>query len=606
MTKITLILSIFLFLIIFHVDTLPSEIGMQIKTIFEDYHKQGHWLPLRIEIDSNGESFIGNISVTVYDGSNEQTYITPISTIGNSKWEKYLYIRPDEVGKIAKVKLTDNNNKLILEKEIRFNIISEDSKLIVVVDQDGKTLNIDQSQKIYVANLEVEELPNKWIGYDIVDAVVLGNFSSDSISENQRQALIDWLYSGGTLIVSGGSDSQNLIGSFIEPFLPVKIKGVKVIQSIPSMSNYFGYELPNTPTVVALSELDMDSRVIIAEEDGLPIISEKHIGIGEIVFLGYNFSDPIFNSWKGNNELWSLILNLKDKLKEPNYENISRFISENSRVIYPSYKIIGIFLFSYLLCISLIGYAFLKRNSSKILPIISLIVIIFAIFAFGFNYITGEKSSTIADYSIVYLHKDSQRVRIRSFFSPFSPNKSEIKLDFNDVNAVFIEKPTLKSDGSGVNLTLLQDDTSQMVIRNLKSLRNTLFYAKLYIDLKENVSISMLSNDQIEIMNNIHYDITDCYLFWGDRYAKIGTVPFNSHYRFSLDRSFSGNVFDNYSVEDEKKSKFLNLVKSSLLHDNINKVFVGWIDGSALQKFANMSIDSGYKPYGNCLIIEVL
>ncbi|MEK7399121.1 MAG: hypothetical protein AAB116_19465, partial [Candidatus Poribacteria bacterium] len=224
---------------------------MQIATIFEDYHKQGHWLPLRIAIDNNGENLAGDISVTVYNNTNnKQTYTTPISILGNSGGEKYLYIRPDEIGHNINVRLTDRNDKILLEKEAHFNVIPEESKLIAIVDQN-KSLDVDNairqtdpSKKVYIANIIAEKLPDKWKGYDSVDAVILGSFSPDSMSEDQRQALIDWVCAGGILIISGGSDSQNLIGSFIEPILPVKIKGTKVIRSMPFIANRFGYELP--------------------------------------------------------------------------------------------------------------------------------------------------------------------------------------------------------------------------------------------------------------------------------------------------------------------------------------------------------------------------
>ncbi|MGB9596376.1 MAG: hypothetical protein ACPL7B_08855, partial [Candidatus Poribacteria bacterium] len=561
MIKIKFILSIFLFIFAFLTKISYSETEIQVKTVFNGYHKQGHYLPLRIIVDNQGKNLIGNLSIEIR--SKGQTFITPISITNDQRLEKLVYIRPDESEQNIKIRLIDDDKNLILEKETRLNIISEDSRLVAVIDQDGDKLKTEQSQRIYAVNKEIEELPDKWIGYDSIDAVILGSFSPDSISENQKKALIDWLCGGGIIIISGGSDSQNLIGSFIEPFLPVKIKSTKIIRSLPSIRDHFGYELSDIPIIVALSEPFTDSRTIIAENDGLPILTEKNVGAGKVVFLSYNFADPIFNLWQGYNELWSLIFNLKNELAKPKYENVSRFISENGKSAYPSYKIFGIFLFLYLFCVSIVGYIFQKRESGKILLAISLTVIIFAVFAYGFNYIIGKRLSMVIDYSIVNVHKNVERAGIRSFFIPFSPNKSELKLNFNDINTIFIENPASKNDKSSGSWIFLQNDTSQITIRDVKAFRNRLFYSRLYIDFKDNVLIKELNNNQIEVMNNMPFDITDCYLFWGDRYAKIGTITFNNRSKFSLDQKFSGNVFDNYSVDDENRSKFFNLIKSS-------------------------------------------
>ncbi len=604
MIKIKLILSILLFLFIFLSKISLAETEMQIKTVFNGYHKRGHWLPLRITVDNQGKSLIGNLSVESH--KKEQTYITPISIIGELIWERSIYIYPGDGEQNVKIKLIDDNNKLILEKEARFNFISEDNRFVAVIDQDGDIIKTDQSQKIYVVNAKIDELPDSWIGYDPIDAIILGSFSPNSMSENQKQALIDWLYDGGILIMSGGTDSQNLMGSFIERFLPVKIKGTKIVRSIPSIEKRFSYGLPNIPVVVALSEPVIDGRIIIAEDDGLPIVSERNIGNGKIVFLAYDFADPIFNLWEGNNELWSLIISLKNKLAKPKYESISRFISENSKVAQPSYEILGLFLISYLLCISVVLHIFLKRNSGKILLFISLTVIIFSVFAYGFNHIVIGRSLTLIDYSVVSIYKDIGRARIISFFSLFSPNMAEFKLNFNNANTVFIESPVLKGEDLITGLVFLQDDISQMAVKDLKVFRNRLFYARSYIDLKDNILIKELNDNKVEVINNMSFDILDCCLFLGKRYVKIGAVSPDSHNIFSVDQNFFGNVFDNYSVDDEKRSKFISLVRSSLLPDNSDKVFIGWIDGSALQKFAKMDIDKGYKPYGNCLIIEVL
>ena len=72
-------------------------------------------------------------------------------------------------------------------------------------------------------------LPRNWIGYTAVDVLVVREtrLTERRILKAQQTAMLDWIQRGGTLIVSGGSSFNYLRDSFIEPFLPVELKGIE-------------------------------------------------------------------------------------------------------------------------------------------------------------------------------------------------------------------------------------------------------------------------------------------------------------------------------------------------------------------------------------------
>jgi len=604
-TRFFYIPVILLILFISHSVCFPTDVDMQIISGFDNYHKQDRWLPLRTTFMSS--ELDNNLSVSIQDSvyGDQQIYSTPISVFGDTKKIKYLYLRPERLAQNLDVRLKDNNGKVILEKESRLNVIPSESILVVIVNQNEngvKSLhvNIDSSRKVYVANVSAEYLPDRWKGYDSVDAIILGNFSVDSLSDSQKIALKDWLFSGGTLILSGGADAQSFIGTFIEALLPVKINGTRILQSITSLTQRFGYNFPNIPMVVASSKLIPEGKAIIAEDNGLPIIAERKIGTGKIIFLGFDYADPALKSWEGNSELWKTIIPEQQKQANVKYENLFRLLSAQRHLSLPSYKVIGGFLLIYVLCLGIVRYVFYERKKGLTWIIMVLTTTVFALGAMGFSYVTGQRLPIISDLSIVDIYQDTQRARIISYISPLS-SKADLSIDFSGTDAIFIENPGSKGTESywGNNFRLIQGDVPKIEIFGMKVLSSHFFYSESCTNFKENISVNAQSSESVRITNYIPFNLLDCYLFLNGRYAQIGALNAGDKRDIKLNQTFSGNVFDVYSVEDDGKSKFINTIKP-ILADN---VLIGWMNGSALKTLARMNVKGGYKSSGMALVI---
>jgi hypothetical protein len=286
------ILIIFLLLTTIYCESLIAELDMQVFPAFGNYQKQDRWLPFRILVTNTAGEFDGEVVVEIQSSYSESkhSYSTPISVFGNTKKAKYLYVYPDSIQKTISFKLKDRQGNVAIEKEFHFDVIPSENKLIAIVD---RSTNIQipvisdsiTSEKFYFAAISAETLPDKWKGYDSVDAVVVGDISTDALSKQQEKALIGWICGGGTLIVSGGANAQNFNDTFIKKLLPVEIYGTSIINSIPSIAKKFGYDIAKTPIVVASSKLIGDSKIILAEDDGMPVIAERKIGSGKCVFL---------------------------------------------------------------------------------------------------------------------------------------------------------------------------------------------------------------------------------------------------------------------------------------------------------------------------------
>ncbi|TET38623.1 MAG: hypothetical protein E3J72_02610 [Planctomycetota bacterium] len=69
------------------------------------------------------------------------------------------------------------------------------------------------------SHVRPQNLPHSWLGYDSCDAMVICRASLDGISIQQEEALIDWVRTGGQLLVAYGTQSYK--NTFLEEHLPV-------------------------------------------------------------------------------------------------------------------------------------------------------------------------------------------------------------------------------------------------------------------------------------------------------------------------------------------------------------------------------------------------
>ncbi|HGJ65527.1 TPA: hypothetical protein ENS27_09080, partial [bacterium] len=214
---------------------------MQVFPAYNNYHKQSKWLSLYIELKNTSGNFDGKLVVESQSANNNLIYSTQISIFGNTKKAKYLYVYPEASQTLISVKLKDKQDKSIIEKNMRFDVISSDARLVTFIkqveDAQRPFISNDDGQ-LYFSTISAEKLPDEWKGYDPVNAIFLGNISLNSISDKKEKALVNWLYNGGTLIVSGGINAQRFDDTFVEKLLPVEISGTQIVDSIKSLNIY--------------------------------------------------------------------------------------------------------------------------------------------------------------------------------------------------------------------------------------------------------------------------------------------------------------------------------------------------------------------------------
>ncbi len=607
------ILAIFLFYSV-HVQ---ADIDMRALPGFDGYHKHGRWLPLRITLASMDADVTGEVIAEIRDGTagGKQIYSVPINLFRATRKAQYLYVLPESFQRDLQLKLVDSYGKEVLKKDVRLVTVPLEDLFMVVVSPNAgglEFLTATSEQvtnfKIHVSYITADLLPDKWKGYDSADVMLLGEISAGALSPDQWEAITDWVYGGGRLIVSGGVYSQNLVGTSIEQLLPVKINGTRVLDSI-SLPQQLSRGIDRERIVLASSELTDDGKAVAMEDDGLPIIAERKVGDGEVIFLAFDYLDPAFRAWDGKREIWETLLPQSTTRRNPRDADIDRLLSASRSARMPSYKLVGFFLLSYILCFGPLSYFILRRSnrSGWAWVAMSLIAVVFTTGSLGFTYATRSQAAVVSDFSVMDIYQDVKRARLSSYFSLFSPAKTNYIIEFPEPEAMFVN-PISSPDSrirQGSDCKLIERDVFQMQVLGMKTLSLQLFYGESYVDFGGNVSINLSESHEGfvygEVISNLPFDLTDCYVFSNGRYTYIGDLKARAQVELGQDRS--GDVPGIYSMKDAEKQRFINAIRLNLSHRVSGTGLMGWMEVSALEKVVRMEMGEFYRSQGLTLVI---
>ena len=579
-----------------------AEIDMQIFPGFDGYHKHGCWLPLRITLTSFGENISGEIVSEIYvsDTDSNQIYSKSAEVFSVAKNIQYLYIFLEAYRRNLGVSFVDNNGRELLQKEAALKPLSSDERLILAVTDKASGLEFlaGITPNNYVSYANVESLPDSWKGYDSVDVIIFGDVSLSAFSDDQQQAIENWVYNGGTLIVSGGAYSQNLMGTFVEKLLPVSIKGTRILDSLKALSNHYGHDIGKAKIPLAYSEMVDEGEAVILESDNLPLIAKRRLGYGKTVFFAFDYLDPTIQSWEGKDEMWRDVLPEIIPREYPENRDISRILLATDYKGPLSYKWAGLFLLLYILCFLPLNYFVIKRTGKTMLIWLNMPAagLIFAIFALGFNYNLRGQAVIINDFSVVDLYQKTDGGKVTSYFGLFSSANRDYSLNFPET--VFIRN-TPSRGTPGRDYKFFEDEIFKTKIFKGKIPSPVLFQGESYIKLDGKISLEIDEGLGGKVTNGLPFDLTECYVFSNGYRAYIGDLARNK----TVNIDISGDVPVTQSKMGGEKQRFFNSMRQKLSKSITGKGIIGWADESALRKFLRMSMDVEYNTVGAMLVI---
>src|SRR5215472_216740 len=131
-----------------------------------------------------------------------------------------------------------------------------------------------------------------------LNAVILDQFDTGSLNQQQLRALQDFVGLGGTLIVAGGARAGRTVGPLPGSLLPLRPTGAATASLAP-LGDLSGIATGATAPVTT-GDVAPGARVTLAAPDGTPLIVEGAYGAGDVVELAF---DPLAAPFDGQLDL---------------------------------------------------------------------------------------------------------------------------------------------------------------------------------------------------------------------------------------------------------------------------------------------------------------
>ncbi len=189
------------------------------------------YAPFYIEITNNGKDFEGYVQLIIPGRENMNVMHEKELTLaaGATKTVELVGFI-DMLTRQVNVRVLDEHDNVIWEKlqncstmtdlrSVNIGILSDDYAALGYMDHKPFTANKELTTQIH--ELTKDTLPSDWRALDMLDVVVISDFSTDLLSEEQLNALSLWIDDGGLLMVGTGSTANKTMAALDGRFFDV-------------------------------------------------------------------------------------------------------------------------------------------------------------------------------------------------------------------------------------------------------------------------------------------------------------------------------------------------------------------------------------------------
>ncbi len=491
---------------------------------FRDVYKIGTYVPLTITVRNQDERavFSGDLAVEVRNFSSDtpiERYTTPLRLIGTEPKRKNLYVYcPRNATQLTiqvvpttssgGTALDDTPSETIQDILLPTPLARKDYFVLVLAPSgdklkrfiDKKQLKGSDGAKIHVKYLpNLTSLSNTWIGYSAVDVLVIRGIrlTERRIAKVQQTAILDWVQRGGTLIISGGSNFNYLRGSFIEPYLPVELKGVEKINTLPAvLQEQLGFQSSSNnenPFERIRFVPKVGCEMLIGTAEQL-YVAKRNFGDGQILCLAFDYNAPPFSEQQIGEMFWHGLLSRSGKspkhladryaLALRHEEKIYKEFLSKMPTQVPLIKLLSIVLPVCLLSFG--GFVFyFGKSKQKPRPywIGGCLFVLISVSTIGVGEHIFPNNITADRLSILSVYPERQRAHLQSYVSLRAARRTETS--FNFAKRTFVRQQEVGNTGNQLSQkigTFVQDSGSQLQDLSVEPWQPTTYVEETFLD----------------------------------------------------------------------------------------------------------------------------
>ena len=623
---------------------------------FNNRYKTGTWVPLHITVQSWDQPtpFIGDLVVEVRSFSSVtpmERYASALHLRTTEKEPKNFYVYcPKNAAQLVvqlvptasskNTALRNTQPSVIIQEFPLPTPLSRKDYLVLVLAQSGDKLKrfIDKKQlagsdgaQVYVESLASPKLlPRAWIGYSAVDVLVIHKtvLPERRISKAQQTALFDWVQRGGTLILSGGNNFSALRGSFIEPFLPVELKGLKKTDRLPdAVREKLGFQDANNNSTVfeyIQFSLKAGGETLIGTEEQI-YVAKRKLGDGQIICLAFDYNTLPFSEQQVGETFWHGLLSRHGKsarhfadqyaLALQHEEKIHKaFLSTSVKTglsQVPLVKLLFIVLPIYLLGFGGLLFYFGKSNQKARIYWIGggLLVLLSASTIVAARNVLPN--SVRADrLSILSVYPERQRAHLLSYVAVKAAARAQTSIGYTQRSFIrHLEVEDSRVEHRQKIGTLVQDSRVQLREMLVDPWQPTTYVEEVFLDLTENAHTSLNIGNRVLGQSELPRILEKAWLVTGKEMIYLGDVPLGAEPKLltaALQQQLTPQIPPTEALNG-KREWFARILRQEYVlrhlateaNVNLPSYLIGWTS----QDFTDIVVDGNVKTDDETLVI---
>jgi hypothetical protein len=595
---------------------------------FNGHFQLNNWTPLNVVLDNRGRATSGKLEVIVTSGSEYQgdvyrtIYTTEVDLPQNSKKRYAFTILIKSFTHELIIRLRQDED-VIFSKSINLRSHFTEKKFAVVADNfvAPDILSVLPNH-LYPANVRPKFLPETWYGYDSVKLLILRADTIRQLRDRQFQALIRWLKQGGYLVVGTGLNYGSLGDKRLQDILPMRVAGHQQLFELTSLGQFCSRELNAIEPFLVLNARIDDSNILL-RENGIPIITQKNLGFGQIIFLSFDFNSPPFSRWDGRRMFWNKILSLQPKIDRPmigmDDQQIVNSMLAGIPLNFPDFRSVVIFVGAYLILLWVLLKKIKKPGKGRwqySLYLILMIILFTSIGYWGFYYPNLKQKFSYNSFCQIDVADPNTQASARYFIGLYSFIKLEYGLNFGSYSYPVSHIISDKSNTKIPNPYVLQKkDSGQHIIGSVQPWSHN-FY-KLNLQITSPLAGSARRDKSfmtLMVENKLPHHLVDCMIYYKKRFLLVEDILagnrqtikfeltqlkkkeiFSEHEVETIIRRFDGNGSASYFRKTQR-----NLMSDLLLeiHNKYQSrpdsiILVGWMQADLIQPQFNQTSPPG-------------
>lgn len=437
-------------------------ITMSIDAGYAGRFRDNTWTPILVSLENNGtRNFTGQLIIRP---ERSQGVTNPVSTavsLAPGTQQMFtLYISLRTFAETVRVELLTADGLIAAESESNVSAVLPGERLYVRVT-DGTSRPIDLSkvvsygQNAVVADWFVNNIPDRGVGLEGVDLLLITNADTGQLTAQQRQAISEWVLAGGHLILTGGPRWQETAAGLTD-ILPLQPESSVITSDVDAVTDLAGIPglLADAETVVTRGNLSADAIVMAEDSVGEALVARRGHGYGVVDYVAFDPTTPPFRGWRGLPDVLFTLATSRDVRPPWSYGFINPTQGYNAVEILPGVTALPeamamvSFLLAYIVLIGPVNYLVLSRIGRREFAwfTIPAMIVTFTIIAWmtGFNLRGTEV--VLSRLSIVESWPEIDISHTRQLIGLLSPRRANYDLTLPDSRAL---RPLLRPAASG-------------------------------------------------------------------------------------------------------------------------------------------------------------